>query len=316
MKEPGPSAPTPVAEPTTAPADPTRAAAGDLATTDDSAVPAPEPRTGLLLMVAVAWLVTILKITVALPALVGAGILAGATAGLTVTAVLAGRPLRWAAAQHGLAPATGLVTGTLAGGTVLALYGTNGPGRILAGSVGLAALLGGVLIPFVPRTVAAAALTAALGAFVVGYGLDFFLRDPLMDLFGAGRSAASGYSAGGYLAFTEATVSALVGGLLAFWYLRRASRTAAQRWTAYLLAGAAPGVLLLLAAAVTRVAGARLLALLGSISAADQTALGASAESRINYALVVLFVGGLVALLAFGRTLPKRVADDDLDDET
>jgi len=259
------------------------------------------PPTGLLLALAVAWLIVILKITVALPALAGAGLLAGAAAALTVGSWL--RSLRYA-----VSPLAGLVTGVLAGAIVLALHGTTTSNWILAGSVAAAALIGGAVVLLVPGTVAAAGVTAGLGAFVVGYALDFFLRDPLMDLFGAGRSAASGYTAGGYLAFTEATASALIGGLMAYWSLRR--RTV-SRWTAYLIAGATPGILLLLAAAVTRIAGARLLALLGSVSAADRTALSASAESRVNYALVVLFVGAIVTLLAYGRSLPKRTDADD-----
>jgi hypothetical protein len=259
------------------------------------------PSGGLLLALAVAWLIVILVITVALPALAGAGLLTGAAAAVTAGSWLSS----W---RYAVSPLAGLLTGALAGAAVLALNGISDANWILAGSVASAALIGGALVLLVPGTVAAAGLAAGLSAFVVGYALDFFLRDPLMDLFGAGRSAASGYSAGGYLAFTEAIVGALVGGLIAYWSLRR---RAVAGWTSYLLAGATPGILLLLAAAVTRIAGARLLALLDSVSAADRTALGASAESRVNYALVVLFVGAIVALLAYGRSLPKRTDADD-----
>ena len=104
--------------------------------------------------------------------------------------------------------------------------------------------------------------------------------------------------------------SGLAAGLVAFRYLRRAVRRAertALRWPAYLVAGAGPGLLLLVAELITRVGGARVLDLAGALSDNDRTVQAWLDGSRINYALVVLFVGAMIAMIAFGRTLP---ADD------
>jgi hypothetical protein len=57
---------------------------------------------------------------------------------------------------------------------------------------------------------------------------------------------------------------------------------------------------------VTRLGGTQLFSLARKISPADNTAVDYFSSARINHGLVVLFTGMVVALVAFGRTLPKK----------
>ena len=112
---------------------------------------------------------------------------------------------------------------------------------------------------------------------------------------------ASQVRATSWLSFVVSVVGGLVAGLSAYGYLRR--RDTGLRWPAYLAAGAGPGLLILLSDLVTRVGGARLLAVAGSVGADDRAAIGYLGTARLNTALVVLFVGALTTVIAFGRTL-------------
>ena len=79
-----------------------------------------------------------------------------------------------------------------------------------------------------------------------------------------------------------------------------------RRFPAYLAAGAAPGVVLLLAELVTRLGGGQLYGLAGRLGGADAQLLDLMGTSRLEHALIVLFAGTLTALFVFGRTLPVR----------
>lgn len=292
----------------------------------------PPPRTGLLVTLTLAWLAVILwfahaaiaadggrlalvSAAIALPTAMAASLLAGGAVGLAAVSLLARRAVAARALPRlGVGALAGLVTGGLAGASILLTWGVQGSVAMLAAAVGLAGVLGAVLAAALPRPIAAAALVATLGVFVTGFLINLLFRERLMGVFGADGSAASEVSAYRWFAPSAAAASAVVGGLLAYWHLRRAGdRTA--RWPAYLAAGAAPGVMLMLAEAVTRLGGSRLLAL-AAASTTDGTAFTWAADSRFNHALVVLFLGPIVAMLALGRTLPPRPEADADADET
>ncbi len=76
----------------------------------------------------------------------------------------------------------------------------------------------------------------------------------------------------------------------------------------YLCAGALPGVLLLVAEAITRIGGKQVFAAVAGLSEGDKVLLDYWKNSRLNQALVVLFVGAIVALVCFGRSLPSKRA--------
>jgi hypothetical protein len=148
-------------------------------------------------------------------------------------------------------------------------------------------------------------LSAGLAAAIFGpFLLDVLpnlWQGHLLRLFGAGDTVASQFSAVRTLSIVEALTAGLVAGLVAFWYLRRSR--AAVGFLGYLGAGAAPGLLLLIAEAVTRVGGARLFNAAGNLSAFDRVVIDYTNGSRLNHHLVVFFVGAIVALIGFGVTL-------------
>jgi hypothetical protein len=217
---------------------------------------------------------------------------------LTVAAGFAGRP---AGARVGAGAVAGLVIGGLAGAYTLLTWGVGGPVTTLAVMFAVAGVLGGALPAQLPRPVAAAGLAATLAVFVIGFGASL-LKERMIS------GSADLRSANGYFLATVALVSAVAAGLLAFWRLRRASTE--MRWPMYLAAGAVPGLMLLLAEAVTRVGGTQLVSLVVAGNRLDSSRFTGAAESRLNHALVVLFLGGITALVAVGRTLPRREVDD------
>jgi hypothetical protein len=143
---------------------------------------------------------------------------------------------------------------------------------------------------------------------LVGLVLDNF-KENLISLYGAGDDASSRLSAAGWAALTTAVISGLVAGIVAYFYLRwtqRRAGTQALRWPAYAIAGAGPGLALMVAEVIVRTLGSRVLTLAGEVSEADGTVQRMLDESRVNYALVVLFVGAISAIVAFGRSLPSK----------
>jgi hypothetical protein len=84
------------------------------------------------------------------------------------------------------------------------------------------------------------------------------------------------------------------------------------RWPMYALAGAGPGVLLVIGELLSRTAGAKVLELAGKVSELERTVQELLSTARLNNALIVLFAGALTAIFAVGRTLGSP---DDEDDE-
>jgi hypothetical protein len=103
------------------------------------------------------------------------------------------------------------------------------------------------------------------------------------------------------LLLAVAVTGGSLAGLVAYRYLR--PRAAGLRWPAYLAAGAGPGLLLLLGNGVALAGGTQLRALVAASSDADSVALTYIGAAGINTALVVLFLGAITAMIAFGRTL-------------
>jgi hypothetical protein len=242
----------------------------------------------------------------ALPLVLLSSLVAGATVGLTASHLFERRYASVAdrtAVRFAVAAGGGLALGLVCAGLVLAGYGTTRAIVVLAVAVGLAAMLGGVLGGIRPAAPVGAALGGTLAWFVVGLFQGAY-AGRLLHVFGAGDTLASQVRATSWLTLAVAVLGGLVAGLFAYGYLRR--RDTGLRWPAYLAAGAGPGLLVLLADLVTRVGGAQLLAVAGSVSVDDRAALSYLGTARLNTGLVVLFVGAFTALVAFGRTLKPR----------
>ncbi len=242
--------------------------------------------------------------SIALPGVIAATLLTGACVGTAVVNLaLSRRPelgtrTRWLAAVG-----TGALTGAVVGVLVLAGYGHRGAIIFLAVAMFVTGALGGVLAGLPQRSVVVAGIAATLAVFLVEFTIQVF-QSPLRGVFGGNSTGVSQWNAGTRLAVTEALVGGLAAGLVAFWYLRRSGTPA--RLVSYLCAGALPGVVLLVAEVVTRIAGRQVFAAVAGLSEGDRVLLDYWKNSRLNQALVVLFVGAIVALICFGRTLPKR----------
>lgn len=286
-----------------------------------TAAPAGEAAPGALVLavLALAWLaammwsahriivsgegtLAITSAALALPSVISAGIVAGAAVSLAVAHLLRRRgTIRFLAAVG-----AGLLTGLGAALAVVSSYGGGEASTILAGTVAAAVTVGGAAAGVRARSVVAAVVAAGLVVFAVGLVLDNF-KDDLTSFYGGGDDPSARLSAAGWAALTTAVVSGVVAGLVAYFYLRRTQRGAGARslrWPAYAIAGAGPGLALMVAEVIVRTLGSRVLALAGEVSEADGTVQRMLDESRVNYALVVLFVGAISAIVAFGRSLP------------
>ena len=243
----------------------------------------------------------------ALPGALSASLVAGAAVALAVLAA-AGRGGRTLGATLRFAVTTGagLVLGLLGAAAILTINTDGWVYAVVAGAIAAAATIGGALGGFrVPRVVAAVCW-AAIAVFAVGFVLNLG-QAPVLGLFGSGSSPASEATAARWFALAQAVMSGVAAGVVAFAVLRRTH----LRWPLYALAGAGPGLLLLLAEALTRTAGARVVALAGRVSELELTVQRVLSGSRLNSALIVLLAGAITAIVALGRTLGPPAEESD-----
>jgi hypothetical protein len=258
-----------------------------------------------------------------LPAVVSAAIVAGAAAALVAAGLvgLVGRATGALAGRVGIRFAAsvlaGVVTGLAAGSAFIAVSGSDPARMAIGATLAAGATIGAAIAGARPGPIPAAAVAAALAVFATGFTLSLF-KGPVQAFYGAGEDEASQLSAAGWFAATAAVASGVAAGLTAYRFLGGARRVPELRWPAYLVAGAGPGFLLLVTEAVIRTGGAKLLGLVREISDADRILHAWAGGSRINNGLVVLFVGALVAIIAFGRTLdpPSHDVDEEPTDGT
>lgn len=292
------------------------------------------PGAGTLAVLALAWLLVMLssarqavggspdpdplevtRAALELPQVISASLIAGLAVGLVAVNLL-GRRLRPLVAVGG---AGGALTGLAVAAPILLGYDGLPSVLVLSGAVATAATLGGLLAGVPHREVVAAGAAGALGVFLVGLVERAFEGD-LRLLFGAGASPESVVTATGWVVLTASLTAGLVAGVLGYLYLRRIGHaqadpgTAGLRWPAYLVAGALPGLLALLAEAVTRLGGAQLFQLVSDASDSDADILSYFHVARFNRALIVVFVGALVAIFLLGRTL-KPAAEEPASEE-
>lgn len=314
------------------------AAERDASTDDESATgsgPVPVPGAALLALLALGWLAAMLWSTreainsaaagvtaislsaFALPGVISAALVAGAAFALSGVDLLGHRVGERATSRFLAATGAGLLIGLAAAFAINLTYADNATTNVIAGTSAAAAIIGGAVAGARSAPTVGAVVAAALGTlvFVVAFSRA---RDPLFDLFGAGDTQESLVNAAKWVSRTESLLAGVVAGLLAFGYLAWARRRAirrnpdapALRWPAYLVAGAGPGLLLLVAEVIIRVGGRSLLDLAAALSEADAVAQTSLGTSRVDNGIWVLFVGALTALIAFGRTLGPAGDDD------
>ncbi|WBB56622.1 hypothetical protein [Verrucosispora sp. WMMD573] len=299
----------------------------------DAGRPAPAPATTALALLATGWLAAMLWSTreaissatagvtavslsaFALPGVISAALVAGAAVGLAAGEPVARRTDR-VTLRFAVAIGAGLLVGLLAALAIDLSYAGDVTTRTIAGTTAAAAVIGGALAGARNGAVVGAVAAAALGTliFVVAFSVA---RDPLFNLFGAGDNQQSLVNAASWVSRTESLLAGLIAGGLAFGYLiwarRRVVRdggAAGPRWPAYLVAGAGPGLLLLLSEVIIRIGGRSLIDLAAALSEADAVAQTSLGTSRVDNAIWVLFVGALTAVVSFGRTLGSPTDDE------
>jgi hypothetical protein len=201
----------------------------------------------------------------------------------------------------------GAVVGGATGALIAVAYphmpsiGTIVTTMIVCGVIGGAA----VAIPRAPVPLAAG-LTGTL-AVLVGMTVlnSSAVLSRMLKLFGGDTSAASFVHASKLVQYTDFTIVGIIAGIVAFVYLRRRS---VKSFPTYLLSGATAGILVLVAFALTSIGGAHLLEAAKSLSDADRLINDWESSESVPNAMIVLFVGAFVALIAFGRTLKPRSA--------
>jgi iron complex transport system permease protein len=242
----------------------------------------------------------------ALPGAVSASLVAGAAAGLALVGAIERRRVLGPTTRFAVATGAGLVLGLLGALSIITINTEGWVYAVVGGSVAAAATIGGALGGFRAPRVVATICWAAIAVFLTGVLLTF-AQDVLFGLFGAGDSAASRASAANWYTLTQAVVSGLVAGVLAYLLLRRSG----VAWPWYALAGAGPGLLLIAGEILTRTAGSRVLELAGRVSELELTVQRMLSGSRLNSALIIMFVGAITAIIAVGRTLSPAAAEAD-----
>lgn len=240
----------------------------------------------------------------ALPGAISASLVGGASVALAVVGLIARRRELGTTARFAAATGTGLTLGLLGALSIITINTEGWVYAVVGGSIAAAATIGGALGGLrVPRVVAAICW-AAVAVFLVGVLLTF-AQDVLFGLFGAGETSASRVGAASWYSLTQSLLSGLAAGLVVFFLLRRSG----LGWPWFALAGAGPGLLLVVGEGLTRTAGARVLDLAGRVSELELTVQQMLSGSRLNGALVILFVGAVTAIVAIGRTLGPPAAD-------
>ncbi|MDG4793156.1 hypothetical protein [Micromonospora sp. WMMD1082] len=305
----------------------------------DTGRPAPVPAAPALALLATGWLAAMLWSTreaigsatagvtavslsaFALPGVISAALVAGAAVGLAAGTAVIRRADR-VTLRFAVALGAGLLVGLLAALAIDLSYAGDITTRTIAGTTAAAAVIGGALAGARNGAAVGAVASSALGTliFVVVFSVA---RDPLFQLFGAGDSQQSLVTAASWVSRTESVLAGLIAGGLAFGYLTWARRRAVRggtwsgpNWPAYLVAGAGPGLLLLLTEVIIRIGGRSLIDLAAALSEADAVAQTSLGTSRVDNAIWVLFVGALTALVSFGRTLGSPPDDETPADET
>ena len=242
----------------------------------------------------------------ALPGAVSAALVAGAAVGLfALTLVDSRRPLG-ATARFAVATGAGLLVGLLGALSIITINTEGWVYAVVGGTVAAAATIGGALAGFRAPRVVSAAGWAAITVFGIGFVLNLGpVQNPLLDLLTGDDSAASRAGAAQWFTFGQSLLGGIAAGLVAYVVMRRARRAGGPdaAWPLYALAGAGPGLLLVIAELLNRTAGSRVIELAGQVSELELVVQQTLSGARFNSALIVLFTGAITAVFAIGRTL-------------
>jgi hypothetical protein len=240
----------------------------------------------------------------ALPGVVQATFAGALGAAILATSAVRGRSsvVRWITSLAG-----GLVIGLVAAAVILSVYGHAAGLLSVEVAIAVVGVIGGAFAgPLAIRNSVAAGLAGLLTALVAYRILVAHnVLTHTIKWFGAGDTIDSYLHASSRVAYFNSAIAGILAGYISYRVLKRADRSA--RFPSYQLAGAFAGVALLVCELVTRIGGANLLDVVRSISPEDRTLFDLVRPANLNNDLLVLFVGAIVAVIAFGRSLgPAR----------
>jgi hypothetical protein len=242
----------------------------------------------------------------ALPGVVQATFAAALGAALLATSAVRGRgsAVRWITALAG-----GLVIGVVAALVIFTVYGHAAGLASVEIAVGVVGVVAGAFAgPKAIRAGVASGLAGLLTSLIVYRILVAHnVLTRTIKWFGAGDTIDSYLKASARVAYFNSAVAGILAGYVAYRVLKRTEPAA--RFPLYQLAGGFAGLALLLCELVTRIGGANLLDVVKSISPEDRTLFDLARPANVNNDILLLFVGAIVALIAFGRSLgPARAA--------
>jgi hypothetical protein len=243
------------------------------------------------------------QVALIISSITAAALVAGAAVGVLAVGRLAGRfgGIERAVARVLAGAAAGAAVAVIAVAGMLIAYHAGSAVPAVAITVAVAAIGGGALAAIRPTATIAAGLAGSLAYTVVSV-IEAFFRDSLLRLFGAGTNTVAAYaSAENRLSLVVSLLTGVIAGATAFLFLRRSGLT--LPWPAYLVAGAVPGALLLIADGVAWVGAIQLRQAIGAISEFDRISLSMLQPAKINSEMIVFFVGTVTAMILVGRTL-------------
>ena len=216
----------------------------------------------------------------ALPGVVAATLVTGASIGAA-----AGPRLRSAGGRLLAGLALGTLFGLAAAAGIRFAYGGGASIMVLAITVGVASIVGGALA-VLPGEVLEAGLWGTTWVFFAGviFGV---LQPNLVKLLGSGGAANTRFVLG----------QSLVTGLVAAFYTLQFLRVERNRALWHLVGGALPGLVLLGAEWLTRAGGSAVAQLVHGYRTESPALVELSGAARLRHALIVLAVGGLIAML-------------------
>ncbi|MET7417560.1 hypothetical protein [Dactylosporangium sp. NPDC005555] len=240
------------------------------------------------------FLVTTLAALV-LPSVLLATILAGAAAGVVAVGMLPWRPLLSGAAA-------GLAVGLLSMGGMLVAYHHGPAVPYVAAVVAVTGALGGAAAAIRFLEAVIAGIAGGVAATALGLVAAYFQND-LVDLFGNQETVGTMAEAASRLQLTTSVLSGVLAGVVAFLFLRRTGL--ALPWPVYPAAGAAAGVLTLVATLLGWLGRLPLTAIVEDYSSFDAQIIYSRLPEQVNHGMIVLFAGAFVAMILVGRTMRR-----------
>jgi hypothetical protein len=224
-------------------------------------------------------------IAAALPGVIAATLLTSAS-----IAAAAGSRLRTAGGRLFAGVCLGALFGLAAAAGIRYMHSGGATIMVLAITVGAAGLVGGGLA-VLPTDVLKSGLWGTTWVFLVGVIFEA-LQPELLKLIGRDEAASTRFVVG------QSLVAGLAAALCTLRFLRLD-----RRWVLrYLVGGALPGLLLLGAELLTRAGGSAAAQLVHGFPTDSPALVGLSGSARLRYAILVLAVGGLIAMLVGAST--------------